>query len=262
MKSSTPNRHAVVTGAGSGVGECVAEGLAREGMPVVLAGRRAEKLERVAAAISANGGEAHVAPGDVSLREDVERIHEVSASLGVCGVLVNAAGVHGEMALIQDSDPDGWMKTMAINAFGPYLTCRYYVKEMLNAGWGRIINITSASSLGTPGGLGSAYPLSKVTLNHFTRQLAAEVAGTGVTANVIHPGEVKTPMWQDIKSSAHALGRLGEGPRGWAKLVEETGGDPPEKTLDIVLRLVEEDSETNGQFLWIEGGLQDPKPTW
>ena len=70
---------------------------------------------------------------------------------------------------------------------------------MMAAGWGRIINFSSAASLHPPGPLNSAYGTSKVALNQFTRHLAAELAGTGVTANVIHPGEVKTAMWASIK---------------------------------------------------------------
>ena len=93
---------------------------------------------------------------------------------------------------------------------------------MLESGWGRIVNITSAASLHPPGPINSAYGTAKAALNQLTRHLAAEVAGSGVTANVIHPGDVRTAMWADIGTGAAAgpgaaelrvLGRLGGGDR-------------------------------------------------
>ena len=77
---------------------------------------------------------------------------------------------------------------------------------MIDAGWGRIVNVTSAASLHPPGPLNSAYATAKVALNQLTRHLAAEIAGTGVTANVIHPGDVKTDMWADIRDRVAVMG--------------------------------------------------------
>jgi NAD(P)-dependent dehydrogenase (short-subunit alcohol dehydrogenase family) len=131
---------------------------------------------------------------------------------------------------------------------------------MVGQGWGRIVNVTSAASLHPPGPLGSAYATSKVALNQLTRHLAAELEGTGVTANVIHPGDVKTDMWADIRDQADALGADGEGLRQWVQWVAETGGDPPHKAADLVLRIM--DSDANGQFLWIDDPLQPPIPSW
>ena len=105
-------------------------------------------------------------------------------------------------------------------------------------GGAAIINVSSAATLHTPGPLNSAYATSKIALNAMTRVLAAEVAGTGVTANLLHPGDVKTEMWQEIKDNAAALGEEGAGLREWAAWVEETGGDPPGKAADLVLQLV------------------------
>ena len=114
-----------------------------------------------------------------------------------------------------------------VNTVALYLTCRAFVGSMIDAGWSPIVNVSSAASLGTPGPLNSAYATSKVARNYFTRQLAAEVSGTGVTANVIHPGEVKTEIWADIRDRALRLEKQGEGTLEWVRLVEETGGDPP-----------------------------------
>jgi NAD(P)-dependent dehydrogenase (short-subunit alcohol dehydrogenase family) len=155
------------------------------------------------------------------------------------------------------------METIAVNLFGPYLTCRAFAGQMVASGWGRIINFSSAAAFHPPGPLNSAYATSKVALNHFTRHLAAELDGTGVTANVIHPGEVRTDMWAEIRTQSAALGERAAGFRQWADWVEQTGGDDPRKAAELVLRLVgEEGAQTNGQFLWIENGLQSPLPSW
>jgi NAD(P)-dependent dehydrogenase (short-subunit alcohol dehydrogenase family) len=134
---------------------------------------------------------------------------------------------------------------------------------MIAARWGRIINFTSAASLHPPGPLNSAYGTSKVALNQMTRHLAAELANTGVTANVIHPGDVRTDMWAAIRDEADALGPEAAGYRQWVDWVDKTGGDDPAKAARLVLRIVsEEGAGTSGQFLWIESPLQAPIPSW
>jgi NAD(P)-dependent dehydrogenase (short-subunit alcohol dehydrogenase family) len=133
---------------------------------------------------------------------------------------------------------------------------------MIKAGWGRIVNFSSAASLHRPGPLNSAYGTSKVALNQFTRHLAAELAGTGVTANAIHPGEVKTAMWAAIKSEA-ARADGAEAFRDWAADVGNHGGDDPEKALALVEAIIDgKYAQTTGQFLWIDDGLQKPIESW
>jgi NAD(P)-dependent dehydrogenase (short-subunit alcohol dehydrogenase family) len=133
---------------------------------------------------------------------------------------------------------------------------------MIARGWGRIVNFSSAAALHPPGPLNSAYGTSKVALNQFTRHLAAELATSGVTANAIHPGEVKTEMWATVRDEAGSTGPIGAGYRQWAADVERTGGDDPQKAVDLVLRIITDPAEINGKFLWIEGGLQTPIPSW
>jgi NAD(P)-dependent dehydrogenase (short-subunit alcohol dehydrogenase family) len=109
----------------------------------------------------------------------------------------------------------------------------------------------------------SAYGTSKAALNQFTRHLASELKGTGVTANVIHPGDVKTDMWAYIKAKSERLGSVADAYVKWVNWVEETGGDDPEKAADLVADLMsDEAAEINGQFLWIKDGLQKPIPSW
>jgi NAD(P)-dependent dehydrogenase (short-subunit alcohol dehydrogenase family) len=259
-----PDLVAVVTGAGSGVGRAVALALADRGVRVALVGRTAEKLARVEAEIAAAGRLAASFPCDVSAPAEVAALREaVLARFGPPLVLVNAAGLHCEGVPIAESTPAKWIETFSVNTIGPYLMCRAFMGDMLAAGWGRIINVSSAASIGAPGNIASVYQLSKVALNHFTRQLAVEVAGTGVTANALHPGEVRTEMWAAIKAEAESRTGPGRGMLKWAEWVEATGGDPPEKTADLVLELLSPAGDAvNGKFLWIKDGLQEPRAAW
>ena len=250
----------VVTGATSGLGARIARGVAERGGEVVAVGRRADALGALAAEWpdSVTG-----VTTDVTVAADVERLaHEVAERGAAQLVLVNAAGVFGPIAPLVDGDPAAWIQTLMTNAVGPYLMCRALAPIMTRAGWGRIVNVTSAASLHPPGPLNSAYGTSKVALNQMTRHLAAELAGTGVTANVLHPGDVKTEMWSDIRRQAVAAGPMAEPFVAWTDWVEETGGDAPDKALERIAAHVASPTPETGQFLWIEDPLQSPIPSW
>ena len=126
-----------------------------------------------------------------------------------------------------------------IDTVVPYLVSRAFLDGMIDAGWGRIVSLSSAASLHTPGPLNSAYGTAKVALNQFTRHLAAELKETGVTANVIHPGDVKTAMWSDIRDKTGTIEGDDSNYDRWVEWVEETGGDPPEKAAKLVLDIIE-----------------------
>ncbi len=215
---------AVITGASRGLGQRVAIRLADQGATVVLVARSEAVLEATARGIVQKGGRAEVVSADLSDPRSLDAVVAGAHRVGVPSILVNAAGVFGPLQLIKDSDPREWTETLMINMISHYLTCRAFVGGMIDQGWGRIINVTSANALHPPGPLHSAYGTSKAALNHFTRHLAAEVNGSGVTANVIHPGDVKTEMWADIRAKAQrvgprggavpAMGRLGREDRG------------------------------------------------
>jgi NAD(P)-dependent dehydrogenase (short-subunit alcohol dehydrogenase family) len=264
VSASLKGKVAVITGAGRGLGRQTALALAGCGVQVVAVSRTAEQLRQTEQAIKESGGAAHAIPADISRAEAVEKLKaEVEQRWGPVSILINAAGVFGPIQLIKDSEPKRWVDTLTANLFGPYFTCRAFVGGMIQNRWGRIINFTSAAALHPPGPLNSAYATSKVALNQFTRHLAAELAGTGVTANVLHPGDVKTEMWATIRAEAEKLGPEAEAYRQWVNWVEQTGGDPPQKAADLVLRLLSESaSGINGRFLWIDGGLQPPLASW
>lgn len=266
MTTQLHGRIALVTGASRGVGARIAARLARDGAACALVARGVEGLEATAAEIRAAGGRAEAFPLDLgrcdeaavaALRQGVESV------IGPPSIVVNAAGVFGPIRLFKDVAPAEWLETITINTLTPFLICREFLGGMLVGGWGRIVNVTSAAALHSPGPSNSAYATSKVALNQFTRHLAAELVGTGVTANVIHPGDCKTEMWADIREKTRDLGAEAKGYRSWVEWVDTTGGDDPEKAADLVSGLMTAAAaEVNGRFLWIENGLQAPIPSW
>lgn len=246
---------ALVTGASRGIGREITLALASAGHQVIAVSR-----------IPSPEGDVRITPisCDTSDLAAVTKLHEeVKSEHGPVAILVNAAGIFGPISLIKDSDPEQWLETLMIDAIAPYYTSRAFLPEMLANQWGRIINLSSAAALHQPGKLNSAYATAKVALNQFTRHLAAEISGSGVTANVIHPGDVRTEMWADIKAKADALGPDGADYKAWVDWVDESGGDPPTKAADLILKLVSDESaHINGRFCWIDEPLQAPIESW
>jgi NAD(P)-dependent dehydrogenase (short-subunit alcohol dehydrogenase family) len=262
-ETSLAGQLAVVTGGGRGIGRDVAVGLAAQGMRLVVCGRSLAPLEATATHIRSEGNDANAMSVDVQHPSAAAALHSrISSQLGRVSVVVNAAGVFGPLARIEESDCDEWIATQSTNLIGPYLMCREFVPEMVEAGWGRIINVSSSAGLSEPEPFNSAYAVSKVALNRFTRQLALELEGSGVTANAIHPGSLKTDMWDDIRQKVDALGAEAGGHAEWVELVERTGGDSPSEAVALVLRVVCAPSSVNGLFHWPEGGLERQLPSW
>ena len=256
-----PPKLCLVTGASRGIGRQIALGLADQGHKVIAISRSAIDPSTLLALqkdliVSLTGD-----VSDFSFIDKLEK--QVASEHGVVQILINAAGVFGPIDLIQKSDPAEWTRTIFINAIAPYYTTRCFLPRMLKSKWGRIVNLSSAASLHPPGPLNSAYATSKVALNQLTRHIAVEIAGSGVTANVIHPGDVQSDMWADIKVKAEALGEVGKDYTAWVNWVDKTGGDDPVKALDLVLKLVTAESDAiNGRFCWIDQPLLAPIPSW
>ena len=264
MANDVHDRVAVVTGASRGLGHDIAVALGGRGHPVVVVARSSVGLAATERDIRDAGGTAFAVPTDVTDPAGVEELKQrVLDTVGPARIVVNAAGVFGPIEFVKDSDPEQWIAAIMVDAIAPYLVSRAFVGDMIAAGWGRIVNITSAASLHPPGALNSAYGTAKAALNQFTRHLAAELVDTGVTANVLHPGDVKTDMWADVRDRAAAAGPAAEAYQQWARWVDETGGDPPHKAVDAVLRLCDDEAaDISGRFCWIDDPLQAPIPSW
>ena len=178
------SRHALVTGAGTGIGEAISRQLHREGHRVTLLGRRSEPLEILSAAL---GDGSQTVTGDVTDRDGlVASFTSARERFGDIEILVNSAGM-APTSPFSRLDFADWQRTMDVNVNGVFHSTQIALKSMLDANWGRIINIASVASLrGFP--YVSGYCASKHAVLGMTRALALEVATQGVTVNAICPG--------------------------------------------------------------------------
>ena len=198
-------RAAMVTGGASGIGYAIALAMADAGASVAIGSLLEDgadpgalthrpssaELQGAEAAIRALGADCHAGPLDVRSTESVERFHaEATARLGTIGVLVNAAGIGGSEA-IAGHDERTWLATIDVNLNGAFRTIRCCMPEMIEQGWGRIVNIAStAANVGYPES--GAYCASKAGLLGLTRCVGLEGAPHGITCNAINPGQVDT----------------------------------------------------------------------
>ncbi len=253
---------ALVTGAGGTVGRAIALALVEDGWKVALVGRTRSTLAEAQSEIGSGRCETFCC--DVADAADVDQVRRaVGRWSHLPSVLVNAHGQFGPMDSMLDVDALEWLETFRANFEGTYLMCRAFVPDMIVAGFGRVLNVTSASSLGEPRAAGTAYATSKVAVNQLTRHLAVSLRGTGVTANVFHPGEVRSSMWSHIRAESAARDTPATVKfADWADRVAETGGDPAEKSGRLVVDVIRDPRSINGAFLWIDDPLQPPRPSW
>ena len=193
---------AIVTGGGSGIGQGVAEALAREGAKVVVCGRRAEPLKRTVTAIEEVGGDGLAVQADVSQVEDVARlVRQTLEAYGRVDILINNAGIGGSGA-IHEHDIDTWDRVMAVNLRGPFLTARAALPLMREQGRGHIVNISSESGLEHYQGNG-AYGVAKHALNALGEYIQRENQELGIRVDTICPGMVITEMTENSTGLDH-----------------------------------------------------------
>ena len=203
-------RHALVTGAGRGIGAAVARDLAAAGARVTLAGRGRDALDAMAADIVGHGGRARVSIMDVVDEASVEQgFAGATAALGPVDILVNNAGV-AESAPFHEMDRELWDRTLAVNLTGVFLCCRAAISSMRSRRSGRIVNIASTAGLRAYAYV-AAYVASKHGVIGLTRALALENARKGITVNAVCPGYTETDMASSAISNIQAsTGRTAE----------------------------------------------------
>jgi 3-oxoacyl-[acyl-carrier protein] reductase len=248
-------RVGLVTGAARGIGRAICERLAADGAAVAvnyLSEKREVEAQSVASIIRDAGGRAIAVRGDVSDAEQVARmVHVVSSELGPATILVNNAAitrVHGPWTEIDEHE---WDKVMAANSKSCFLCSRAVYPAMLEAGWGRIVNISSVTFLMGRADL-THYVASKGAMIGFTRSLARAVGTYGITVNSVSPGAIRTEMEVETtrdrppEISSDQLSRLQAVPRR---------GTPEDVASAVSFLVSEEASFISGQLINVDGGL-------
>jgi 3-oxoacyl-[acyl-carrier protein] reductase len=205
----------IITGGGRGIGAATAEALAKAGAAVMLAARTTSEIEIIAERIRQTSGEAEAVTTDISDAKQVQRmVQRTIDAYGRIDFLINCAAIAGPAGQpTWEVDPKAWRQAIDVDLFGVFLTCHTVLPLMLRQGSGRVLNVSSGlGELVSPGT--SAYSSAKAGVNHFTRVLAAELCGTGVTANVVYPGIVATGIYPGVAAvglrSRLPIGRLTE----------------------------------------------------
>ena len=247
------SRHALITGAGTGIGEAISRQLHREGHAVTLVGRRSEPLEALSRAL---GKQSFAVTGDVTDRGEIALAFEAAkAQFGDVEILVNCAGM-APTAPFHRVDFADWQRTMDVNVNGVFHCTQLALESMLENNWGRVVNIASVASLrGFP--YVSGYCASKHAVLGMTRALALEVATQGITVNAVCPGYADTDIVRNAiagivsktgRTEADAMQHFTESnPQG--RLVEVT-----EVASAVSWLCSEGAASVTGQAIAIDGG--------
>ncbi len=246
---------AIVTGGASGIGQATALLFAREGARVAILDRDEAGGERTAGEIQSNGGSAIFVQADVSLANAVETaLKRTVEVLGRLDVIFNGAGLSGRKwgdGPAADCTEEAWDRVLAINLKSVFLGCKYAIPELLKAGGGAIVNLSSV--LGLVGGDADfathAYAASKGGIISLTRSIAAFYAPQKIRANVICPGLIATPMSQRAQSNEAIRARLSE-------LQPLTGdfGQPIDVAQAALYLASDQSAFVTGTVLTVDGG--------
>ncbi|MGH7051450.1 MAG: SDR family NAD(P)-dependent oxidoreductase [Acetobacteraceae bacterium] len=238
-------KSAVITGAASGIGRATAERFAAEGASLVVNDREAAALNSLVATLNSKGGKVHPVSGDVSREADVRRLMDVAVQThGGVDILIANAGLIPEADLAA-ATAELWDRTMATNARGMFLCCKYAAEIMVKRGKGAIVCLSSISAFaGQPGQ--AVYGPSKFVASGLTKHLAIDLAAKGVRVNAVAPGTIATPAVARMAKEGidkvvrlHPLGRMGR----------------PEEVASAILFLAsDEASFITGAVLPVDGG--------
>jgi NAD(P)-dependent dehydrogenase (short-subunit alcohol dehydrogenase family) len=252
------NLVAVVTGGASGIGRATAEAMAREGAVVVLADRDVGTAAKVAAAIRAEGGQAHSSLVDIADESSViAMVEQVVGAHGAVDVLVNSAAIterehQARDTTVTDVDLSVWNRTLAVDLTGTMLVCKHVLPLMVARRRGSIVNVSSNSSLGGDLGL-SGYAAAKAGVNSLTRSIATTYGKSGIRCNTVSPAAIEGPAF-----AANVPGRLIEAMRENCLLPYL--GTPSDVAAAIVFLASDEARFVTGQLLCVDGGLLSQLP--
>ncbi|WP_336071213.1 SDR family NAD(P)-dependent oxidoreductase [Nitratireductor rhodophyticola] len=232
-------RRAIITGGAQGIGLATAERFIASGAEVVLWDINAANLDRATDALGSS------ASGRVVELTDESAVNDAAREAGAIDILVNNAGITGGNGKTWELAPDVWRRTVEVNLVAPYLTCRALVPDMIERGYGRIVNIASiAGKEGNPNA--SHYSASKAGLIGLTKSLGKELAKTGVIVNCLTPAAARTPIF-DQMSQEHIDYML-------SKIPLERFLEPAEAAAMIAWLASQECSFTTGGVFDISGG--------
>lgn len=252
------SRLALITGGGRGIGRAIALAFAREGAQVAVAARTLEQVEQVAGEIAAGFNmKALPVACDVSDPASVEQMYAKVYEVFGRGpdILVNNAGI-AESAPLTKTDNDLWHRHLAINLSGTFYCTRAAIPQMIERGWGRVINIASIAGK-TGGPYIVAYSASKHGVLGLTRSAALETAAKGITVNAICPGYVDTDMTTRGIENITKKTKLtaDQAMESIKKLSPQNRIIAPEEVAALALLLASEDGRgINGQAINVDGG--------
>jgi 2-hydroxycyclohexanecarboxyl-CoA dehydrogenase len=237
-------RTAVVTGAARGLGRAIARRLAKDGAAVSAWDLNADGVRETAGLITAAGGRAIAVQCNSAKADEIARaVAETHAALGRIGILVNNAALSPFMKF-QEISEQVLDDLLAVNLKGPFLCCQAVIPDMLEAGWGRIVNISSSSAQ-TGSAHQTHYAATKAAVIGFTKSLAMEFAGTGITANNVPPGFVNTEGLQESPVDVD----------GFAQRTPMKRPGRPENIAAAVAFLASDDADyITGHTLSVNGG--------
>ncbi|BFM15089.1 SDR family oxidoreductase [Maricurvus nonylphenolicus] len=238
---------ALISGASSGLGEHFARVLAEAGATVIVAARRADRLQNLVDDIIAAGGQAHAIPMDVTSAESVEQaFKQVDEITDQLDILVNNAGISSEPTKFVDMEEDDWGYLLDVNLKGVWRVGRQAAIRMKEQGSGSIINTGSIYSIGT-GIMKADYNVSKVAVDQLTKNMALELGRAGVRVNSLCPGYFASAINEGEFSSERGKAYI-------AKLVPQRLGQYHELNGPLLLLASDASSYMNGSALVVDGG--------